>query len=288
MSISLRTRHLAPWLAGLAAIVSLLLLEARETTEGRRDAELRKRFIPTLMDRHRSQVETARWDASQGSDAPFVEWGAEDHLDGRRDDPGYALIWHRQQHRIIERQYGYAIASLNLPDAESAKLADLLTARREAAADARDIAQQFGIVGPQAKVAVQQSVDALTDEIKQLVGSDAYFGRIELAPTISTCKALLESTVGLDLASQGDPLTKDQLYSAAEDFVGAVYSPAASVGPQEPDSSTGLTPQYLDFLDKVSGKLSAAQVSAFHDFLVKQVQGVGDSGAPSPTADNPE
>lgn len=213
--------------------------------------------------------------------APFAGVDAEDHLDGLRDDPAYALAWHLQQQRIIERQYGHAIASLNLPDAESGKLFELLTARREAVADGRDAAQELGIVGPEAKLAVRQPVEALTEEIKQLVGPAAYYGRIELAPTISTCAGRLQDNVGAGLAAQGEPLTTDQLYSLAADYVGAVYSPAASAGPQDPDIAGGLTPQYRDFLARASATLTAAQLDAFHAFLAEQGKGAADPGASS-------
>jgi hypothetical protein len=203
---------------------------------------------------------------------PFAEVNALDHLDGLRDDPRYSRFWHEQQRRIIERQYGYAINSLGISSGASEKLTDLLTARREATADARDAARQFGITGPQANVAVKQSADALTDEIKQLVGSDAYNDRIELAPTISACAELLDGAVGSNLDSQGEALTSDQLYALAEDYVSAVYSPAASEGPHDPDSATGLTPQYQAFLDKAADKLTAVQESAFREFLVGQVR----------------
>jgi hypothetical protein len=242
-----------------------------ERSDRRPGAEIGNRVAQAQRDRRASTLMTPRAGALRDSPPPVVEWNVDEHLDPRRYDPASALAWHRQQQRIIERQYGHAIESLNLPKDASARLAELLTARREAVADARDVAQQLGIVGPQAKVAVQQSVDALTDEIRQLVGDDAYYGRIELAPTISTCKALIEGTVGFDLSTQGEPLTTDQLYLAAEAYVNAVYSPAASTGPQDPDASTGLTPQFQAFLDKVSGALTPTQVSAFRDYLVKQV-----------------
>jgi hypothetical protein len=288
MSISLRTRQIAPWLAGLPAIALLILCGARERSERRHGREIGNGLVQAQRDQRRSHPVTARDGALRGFPSPVVELNAEDHLDGLRYDPGYALAWHRQQQGIIERQYGYAIESLNLPDGASAKLAELLTARREAVADARDVAQQLGIVGPQAKVAVQQSVDALTDEIKQLVGDDAYYGHIELAPTISTCKALLEGSIGLDLSAQGHPLTMDQLYSLAEAYVNAVYSPAASTGPQDPDTSTGLTPQFQGFLDKVSDKLTPTQVSAVHEYLVKQVRTAGDSDRALSGSDGPQ
>jgi hypothetical protein len=281
MPLAVRTRRFALFVAGLPAIALLLFLGTREGGDRLQDAEPRSGLVGAQRRQRESNPTTPQEEAVKGSLSPFVESNAEDHLDGRRYDPGYAAAWHRQQQAIIERQYGYAIASLNMPNAEASRLFELLTARREAAADARDIAQQLGIVGPQAKVAVQQSVDALTDDIKQLVGDDAYYGYIEPAPTISTCKALLESAVEHSLATQGDPLTTDQLYSLAEDYVNSVYSPAASIGPQDPDSSTGLTPQYQAFLDKASGKLTPTQVSAFREYLVKEVQSAGSSGPQS-------
>jgi hypothetical protein len=282
MPQSFRPRQIAPWLIGLPAIALLLLCGTREKSERRQGMGTGSRLVQAQREGRDPHPMASRAGEFRDPAPPAVEWNVDEHLDPRRYEPGYALAWHRQQQRIIERQYGYAIESLNLPDAASARLAELLTARREAVADARDVAQQMGIVGPQAKVAVQQSVDAFTDEIRQLVGDDAYYGRIELAPTISTCKALLESTVGINLSTQGEPLTTDQLYSAAEAYVNAVYSPAASTGSQDPDSSTGLTPQFQAFLDKVSGMLTPTQVSAFRDYLVKEVQAAGNSGAASP------
>jgi hypothetical protein len=273
------------WLAGLSAVILLLLFptgakNGRRVAKPHRDPVVMQRpphFSPIIW---RTDVPSLL--STQESGAPgFVEVGAEDHNDGRRDDPENALVWHRQQRSIIERQYGHAIASLNLPADEAEKLAELLTARREAIVDGRDAAQQLGIVGPEANAAVRQSVEADTDEIKQLVGSDAYFGTLELAPTVSSCKELLEGSVGNELAAEGIPLSTDQLYSLAEDYVGAVYSPAASEGPQDPDSVTGLTPQYRAFLDKVSASLTPEQASAFRGFLVKQSMAMQPSGETS-------
>jgi hypothetical protein len=263
-------------LAGLSAIALLLLFPTGEKGE-RRMAKPRSEIAAAQRPYHSLPIV---WRISDLRDATvpggeaqtFVEVDADDHQDGRKDAPGYALAWHNQQRRIIERQYGHAIASLDLPDTKADKLIDLLTARREAIVDGREAAQQMGIVGPEANVAVRQSVEADTEEIKQLVGSEAYFGTLELAPTISSCKALLESSVGSELAAAGNPLSTDQLYLLAADYVGAVYSPAASEGPQDPDSTTGLTPQYQAFLDKISTRLTPDQVSAFHSFMVKQSQ----------------
>jgi hypothetical protein len=225
----LRWRRWVSWLVLVPALA--LLLFWKEETGGRpQPAAQGRRLVPLRIDaRLVKAVGPGRGDrqgeGTQVSQAPpFAEIDVLDHLDGRRDDPLYSKFWHEQQRRIIERQYGYAINSLNLPEETSSKLTDLLTARREAAVDARDAAQQLGIVGPQANVAVKQSVDALTDEIKQLVGSDAYNSRIELAPTLSACADLLDGAVGSNLDAQGAALTADQLYSLAEDYVSTVYS----------------------------------------------------------------
>jgi hypothetical protein len=274
----------ARWLVGPAAIALLLLFSGGEKG-GRRLAlssgkgpaaaqELPRRSFPVHWRGGDPQIAVA---PAAGVNA-FIEVNADDHSDGLRDDPGYSLAWHRQQRLIIERQYGHAIASLNLPEAEAEQLSELLTERREAIIDGRDAAQQLGIVGPEANLAVKQSIDADTDEIKKLIGDEAYYGRIELAPTISTCKAFLEGSMGTDLASGGNPLSADQLYSLAADYVGAVYSPAASLGPQDPDPATGLAPQYQAFLDKVSSRLTPDQVSAFRAFFVKQTESARIAG----------
>jgi hypothetical protein len=271
------------WLAGLSAAALFLpyLLGGKggqpKAQPRRNDIEAQRppHFLPIVW-----RVEDPRAsDASEEGRLGFIEVGSDEHRDGYRNDPGYALAWDRQQRRIIERQYGHAIASLNLPADKAEQLFELLTARREATIDGRDAAQQLGVVGPEANTAVRISVESDTDQIKQLVGSDAYFGTIELAPTISTCKALLESSVANELAITGNPLSTDQLYSLAADYVGAVYSPAASAGPQEVDPASGLTPQYQAFLDKVSPRLTPEQVSAFRSFLLKE------SGAVQPPGD---
>lgn len=286
MRLHTGNRRIWRWLA-VPAVTALLLLFPGGEKGGHRmgppfrgePAAFRKASAGSLSIRWRDdglRVGTAPADGVHA----FAEVDAEDHRDGLRDDPKYSLAWHRQQRLIIERQYGFAIASLGLSESDGEKLTGLLTARREATIDGRDAAQRLGIVGPEANLAVKQAVDADTDEIKRMVGEDAYFGCIEPAPVISSCRAFLENSVGTELASQGNPLTAGQLYSLAADYVGAVYSPAASEGPQEPDSTTGLTPQCQAFLDKVSTRLTPDQVSAFHGFLVRQSQPQHIDGAP--------
>jgi hypothetical protein len=265
-------------LVALAAVACLVLALQRA---GRRPIELAGPTsgpAPSLAGT-RHEVVGPRRAAVAGDDPSdtaraeeaFVETGSIDHLDGLRDEPGFAPAWHRQQQRIIERQYGYAVDSLNLPESEAARLRDLLTARREAVADGRDAAARMGIVGPQANAAVKQSVDELTGEIVELVGPDAYFGRIELAPTVSTCESLIEGAVGADLASKGDPMTRDQLYSLAEAYVDAAYSPGSADDAQSGGPS-GLTPRLQALLDRVSGQVSPAQAEAVRAFLFEQAR----------------
>jgi hypothetical protein len=291
-TLKIGIRRAAPWLVTLTAVICLGAVLRRDTRQRLQIAELGTRLVRVQAEVGSSppapRREPARQDAlsqalAVGTAQAFADVDPRDHLDGRRDDPGYAFVWHRQQQRIIERQYGDAIAALGLTESASARLKELLTARREAVVDARDAALQAGLAGPEVNLAVEQSVDACTEEIKQLVGSDAYYGQIELAPTVSACKSLLENTVGLDLAAKGNPLTNAQLYALAQNYVEATDGPDPSGGSPAPDAATGLTPRYQALLDRVSGGLNPAQAASVRDFLVEQVQTLRVSGAPSST-----
>ncbi len=261
----LRIRPAAPWLLALAAAcVGAALFRA--ALPHRDAAEAGGPAVASGGGRH---IVAGPRLGLGGEPPPFVEADAMDHLDGRRGDPAFAPVWHRRQQGIIERQYGHAVASLNLPEGVASTLKELLTIRREAVIDARDVAAQMGIVGPQANAAAKQSLDALTDEIKQLVGPDAYYGVLELAPTVSTCESLLEGTVEVDLAAKGDPLTRDQLYTLAEGYVDAAYSPRAQAEPQDYDPS-GLTPQLQELLLRTAADASPLQLEAVREFVLGQ------------------
>jgi hypothetical protein len=132
-------------------------------------------------------------------------------------------------------------------------------------------------VGPQAKMAVRQSLVALTEEIEQLVGPDAYYGVLELAPTVSTCESLLEGTMGLDLASKGEPLTTDQLYTLAEGYVDAAYGPGTQADPQAPEP--GITPQLQALLVRADADASPVQCEAIREFVIGQIRSLRDSAS---------
>jgi len=279
----------APWLVALSFLTCAGILLHWHAQDRLKITALKDRLAIAAAGIRRSNAafhrhagpreDLARALADETSQA-FASPDERDHLDGRRDDPGFALVWHRQQRRIIERQYGYTIASLHLPASSATELRELLTARREAAVDGRDAAIRVGLAGPEVNLAVEQSIDAFTDQIKQLVGSDIYYGQLELAPTISACKELLDNTVGVDLAAKGEPLTNDQMYSLAHDYVDAAYGPASSIAPQAADMGNCLTPQYQALLDHASVGVSPSQASSIRDFLVEQVETLRVSGAP--------
>ena len=257
----------APWLLALAAASCAGLALHRAAQPRPAIANQGMPALAPLGARH-----TTAGPRSGTSDAPggFAGNDPMDHMDGLRDDPNFAPIWHRRQQEIIERQYGYAVASLKLPAGEAESLMELLTARREAVVDARDVAAQMGVVGPQAKMAVRQSLVALTEEIKQLAGPDAYYGVLELAPTVSACESLLEGTVGVDLASKGEPLTTDQLYTLAEGYVDAAYGPGTQAPSQAPES--GVTPQLQALLIRTDADASPVQAEAIREFVVGQIR----------------
>jgi hypothetical protein len=271
----LRIRRAAPWLFALAA-VACLGVALQRVRHQRRETAGKDRLVHVPSGA--PLAEACSRSGPGWAPLDFVEADAMDHLDGRRDDPGFAPTWHRLQQDIIERQYGHAVASLNLPEGGAARLKELLTARREAVVDARDVAARLGIVGFQANMAAKQSQDALTDEIKQLVGPGAYYGVLELAPTVSTCESLLESTVGVDVASKGEPLTTDQLYTLAEGYVDAAYGPGTQADPHDSDSV--LTPQLQELLHRTAADASPIQTEAVREFVVGQIQALQVSGAP--------
>ena len=165
---------------------------------------------------------------------------------------------------------------MDLPEGTCSRLKELLAARREALADAADAAERFGIEGPQAKLAVKLSTDAISDEIRQLAGSESANRQIELAPAISDFKTVLEGAVAPDLATKGFPLTAGQMFALSKGYIEGTYAVVSALPaqPQVPDPGTGLTPQYQELLVQASAYLSPEQVAGVRDFLAAQIRAV--------------
>jgi hypothetical protein len=187
-----------------------------------------------------------------------------------RKDPAYAAIWRKQQLRSVQRQYGDALAALKLPPDQLAKLKDLLVARIDANLDASEAAQDEGLSGREVGLAIRDSISAVNDEIKGLIGDDA-FSRLQTTPQTSMAKTMLENTVAVDLEGAGVPLTPDQLTSLAAIYNQTMRRPGAGALPgwQSPDPQTGLAPADEALLNQAGQTLSPAQLPTLRDYLLE-------------------
>jgi hypothetical protein len=191
-------------------------------------------------------------------------------MDQMRKDPAYAALWHKQQLRSIQRQYGDAIAAMHLSTDQQTTLRDLLVARNEARLDAREEAQNQGLTGRELNLAVTAAADGVNDEIKAQIG-DAGYQQLQQSTQVGTFKMMVASTVGVDLEAAAVPLSASQATVVAQGMSQLMTSGAIGQG-QSTDPATGLTPGAQAVLDKISPSLTADQIPIVQSYLAEQIQ----------------
>jgi hypothetical protein len=193
-------------------------------------------------------------------------------FDEMRKDPRYAAIWRREQARRFRLQYADAFADLKLPGAQLSKFLDLLIDRKAASLDAEEAARTENLSASEAAAAMKRSSDEVTDEIKGLLGPEAYqqFGD---ATKTSDAKAWFNNAVGVDAEAAGAPFTADQttlLAQAYLDFRQVVKDPENSPN-AAPDPTTGLNPYFQSLLERFAPQLTPAQLPVMRTYFQDQV-----------------
>jgi hypothetical protein len=191
--------------------------------------------------------------------------------DDLRKDPAYAAIWRKQQLRIIQQRYGYAFAAMKLPPDDLARLKGLLLTRVQARLDAADAGQAAGLSGPETSTAEKQAENAVTGEIKGLVG-DAGYALLTASQKASQFEPLIANSVAIDLEGAGVPLMPEQASALAQVFADHDTKSGPGAAGQVPDPETGLTPFYQSLLDRVSPNLNAAQTPIVKDYFIELEQ----------------
>jgi hypothetical protein len=282
-------RRLAPWLLTLIALGGLAAtlwgyrqrgqqiadLQTRINQSSQRNGERVSELKAKIADAAKARVAARRAMADARPAAPVRESnGLGFNADDMRKDPAYAALWHKQQLRNVQREYGEAIAALKLPPDQVAKLRELLVGREEARADAREAGQAAGLTARDLNLATTQAAGAVNDEIKGVIGADA-FQQLQTAPQTGGFKLMIENTVAIDLNGAGTPLTPDQ-----ESELVAAYAQAARPPPGAgkgsawitPNPDTGLAPSDQATLDAAGKVFGPDQMAIIKENLLEQRQ----------------
>lgn len=209
--------------------------------------------------------------APQPAPRPTGKVSAGPRQDDPNEDPAFAPLRRKNLLRVIQQQYGYAFAQLNLPPGDLAKLKQLLLARMEARFDANALAAEAGFSGREVETAQHQAEDSVTDEIKALVGDTGY-AALQASFKASQYAPLIAGSVGYDLDAAGVPLMPRQTVALAQFF--ATHDPSAdqAAAAQVPDPQTGLTPYYQSLLDQLSATLTPDQIPVMKDYFLELEQ----------------
>ena len=182
-----------------------------------------------------------------------------------KDHPEYAALAARDSRRNILRQYGDALAALNLPPEQLAKMRDLLVERELSTNDAQQAAEAAGLQRGTAawRDAMQQATDSVEQEMTAVLGTDSHpvFQKLQ---NESGYLSQVQYTYAPDFADAGAPLNADQSRALAEVMAtarnpgGAV--PAQMRGFNQADPDTGLSPYDNQLLAAAAQILSPAQL----------------------------
>jgi RNA polymerase sigma factor (sigma-70 family) len=187
-------------------------------------------------------------------------------------DPEYAAMWRKQQLRTVLKQYGDALAALNLPPEKLAKLKELMVLETEIDEDAKDAARAAGLTGESSQKAVRQARNGVHEEIKALLGDQAttQLAREALA---GPHKPRIEDTFAIDLKASGMPLSPEQVTSLALGFRDVIrtFEPKDRLA-DPPDPRTGLTPLQQALLDRYAQHLTPAQLQVTRTFFIEEAK----------------
>jgi cell division septum initiation protein DivIVA len=192
-----------------------------------------------------------------------------------KDHPEYAALAARESRRNILRQYGDALAALNLPPDQLSKMKDLLVERELSTNDAQQAAEAAGLQrGTQPwRDAMQQATDSVDQEMTAVLGTDSHpvFQKLQ---NESNYLNQIQYNYAPDFSEAGAPLNADQTRALA-DAMAAARNPGATTPAQMradyvADPDTQLTPYDNRLLTAAAQVLSPAQLQVLK---TEQIQG---------------
>jgi hypothetical protein len=182
-----------------------------------------------------------------------------------KDHPEYAALIARETRRNILREYGDALADLNLPPEQVAKMKDLLVERELSINDAQQAAEAAGLQRGTAawRAAMQQVTDSVAQEMTAVLGTDSR-PIVDKLQNESGNLSQIQYTYAPDFADAGLPLNPDQSRALAE-AMAAARNPGGATPAQmrsfnQADPDTGLSPYDNQLLSAAAQILSPAQL----------------------------
>ncbi len=197
-------------------------------------------------------------------------------------DPVFAAAWRKQQLRYLEGAYGDAFTALNLSPDRLTRLKELLIARRESVADARDAARTAGLTDAELGKAVIQASNLWTNPITGVVGETGY-AALERSEKAQPFRSMLDP-IAVDLKMGGMPLTPEQATQLAFRIYEYLTGPEwiatglrfqgiqSFTRAHEADPQTGLTPHSRALLERYAPHLTPAQLQVVKDYLLESVK----------------
>jgi len=288
-----------PWLTAILLLVFLGLgyLLLREKTEivavglRRDDADRAARAQAIDLQHELTAAKTAQTraekqlaDLKQAGAVPAK--AAPDDADGMKtihisdiikEHPEFAAVWAAQQRRNMLRQYGPALAKLNLPPDQLAKLKDLLVERDMSAMDAQQAAEAAGLKqgSPGWRDAMTQAAAAAEQDITNLMGTNGaqFLQRLQARANFEN---QVENTYSADFADGGAPLNPEQSAALAQAMADANYAGRSTADRPANynlvDPTTGLTPHESRVLQSAAATLTPAQLEIYKADLLQSHQ----------------
>jgi hypothetical protein len=189
-------------------------------------------------------------------------------------NPASAPLWRKLERRAEKHVYGDFVAAMKLPPTEEAHLWDLMEERSESVMDAAIASKQEKLSDQDTEKEWHATEAEANGRIESLIGPDN-FRILQLDEGFGSPGMLVTSTIGVDLARAGSPLTPDQIVHVAESYGDAhmvIGQDSGVPSGQVPDPVTGLTPYFQTLLDKVSQSLTPDQETVVKGFYLEQVQ----------------
>jgi hypothetical protein len=182
-----------------------------------------------------------------------------------KDHPEYAAIMTAQARRGVILRFGPALAALNLPPEQLAKLKDLLVERSQSETDAQQAARAAGLKDgtPAWRAAVNEAAAPVEQEMTAIVGTDGTQFARQLQNE-SSAQSQIQYTYKPDFDEAGASLNPDQSQGLALAIANANYSGKSTAGRpanyNQVDPDTLLTPHDERIITAAAATLSPAQV----------------------------
>jgi hypothetical protein len=194
-----------------------------------------------------------------------------------KEHPEFAEVWAAQQRRNTLRQFGPALAKLNLPPERLAKLKALLVERGMSSYDAQQAAEAAGLKQgtPGWRDAMTQATAAAEQDITNLMGTNgtSFVQRLQAQANFQN---QVENTYAPDFADQGAALSSEQAAALAQAMSDANYAGKSTADRpanyNQVDPTTGLTPHESRVLQSAAASLTPAQIEIYKADLLQSRQ----------------